>query len=109
MKCIQLNENNVIVNVCESDTVIFENGIIIDTDKSPEELFGKFKYEHEKLIECEQIDICPEPTDKERITQLESEKAILAENVYQLATILEAMIGGTKDGQSSTTTNATAN
>ncbi|MBE6021685.1 MAG: hypothetical protein E7231_00465 [Cellulosilyticum sp.] len=60
------------------------------------------------LIQQEQIDICPEPTAEERIVKLEEEKAILAENVYELASILEFMLGGTEDGQSSTTTETTA-
>lgn len=57
----------------------------------------------------EQIDNCSEPTDKERITKLEEEKSILAENVYQLASILEIMLGGTESGQTETTTTDTAN
>ena len=56
-----------------------------------------------------QIDICPEPTDKERITKLEEEKSILAENVYQLASIMEIMLGGSEDGQTEATTTDTAN
>lgn len=64
----------------------------------------------ENYNECvKQIDICPEPTDKERITKLEEEKAILAENVYQLASILEVMLGGTESGQTTTTTTDTIN
>ena len=59
--------------------------------------------------EDKQNNICPEPTDKERITKLEEEKSILAENVYQLATILEVMLGGTTDGQTETTTTDTTN
>ena len=77
MKCIQLNENNVIVNVCESDTAVFENGIVIDTDKSLEELFGKFKYEHGKLIEHKQIDICTPKTNQELQEEIENLKTQL--------------------------------
>lgn len=45
-------------------------------------------------LEKKQIDILPEPTDQERIIKLEEEKSILAENVYQLASIIETMLGG---------------
>lgn len=65
--------------------------------------------EEKQALKDEQIDICPEPTDKERITKLEEEKAILAENVYQLASILEVMLGGTESGQTTTTTTDTIN
>ena len=82
MKCIQLNENNVIVNVCESDTVVFGDGIVIDTDKSLEELFGKFKYEHGKLIECKQIDICTPKTNQELQEEIENLKTQL-ETVHE--------------------------
>lgn len=48
----------------------------------------------------EQIDNCtPQPTTEERFIKLEEEKAILAENVYQLASIMEIMLGGTESGQ----------
>ena len=58
----------------------------------------------------QQIDICPEPTDKERITKLEEEKSILAENVYQLASIVEVMLtGGTEDDETGTVTTDTTN
>ena len=57
----------------------------------------------------EQIDNCPTPTQEERIIKLEEEKSILAENVYQLATILEVMLGGADDGQTEATTTDTAN
>lgn len=61
------------------------------------------------LKQLEQIDISPEPTTEERITKLEEEKSILAENVYQLASILEIMLGGTEDGQTEATTTDTDN
>lgn len=62
-----------------------------------------------EIDEINKIDICPEPTDKERITKLEEEKSILAENVYQLASIMEIMLGGSEDGQTEATTTDTAN
>lgn len=64
---------------------------------------------YQEWLNDKQIDICTEPTDKERITKLEEEKAILAENAYQLATILEVMLGGAEDGQTETTTTDTTN
>lgn len=70
---------------------------------------GATEKEIEKWKDSQQIDICPEPTDKERITKLEEEKSILAENVYQLASILEIMLGGTEDGQTEATTTDTVN
>lgn len=63
----------------------------------------------QEVYEDNKIDICPEPTDKERITKLEEEKSILAENVYQLATILEVMLGGTTDGQTEAITTDSTN
>lgn len=59
--------------------------------------------------EVNKIDISSEPTTEERITKLEEEKSILAENVYQLASILEIMLGGIEDGQTEATTTDTAN
>lgn len=89
----------------------YKDGIVIETDI--EDLVGIYKLIDSQLVELteeeKQIDICPEPTDKERITKLEEEKSILAENVYQLATILEVMLGGTTDGQTETTTTDTTN
>lgn len=64
---------------------------------------------YDKWLEDNKIDNCLEPTPEERITKLEEEKSILAENVYQLATILEVMLGGTESGQTETTTTDTAN
>ena len=46
-----------------------------------------------------QIDICPKPTAEERIAQLEADKEALAQNVYALAEVLEALLGGEEDGQ----------
>ena len=47
-----------------------------------------------------QIDICPKPTAEERIAQLEADKEALAQNVYALAEVLEALlVGGEEDGQ----------
>ena len=64
--------------------------------------------EEEYQDSLKQIDNCtPGPTDKERIMQLESDKAILAENVYQLASIMEIMLGGTESGQTEATTTDT--
>lgn len=45
-----------------------------------------------------QIDNCSTPTDNERIAKLEEEKSILAENVYQLANIIEVMLGDVNNG-----------
>lgn len=45
------------------------------------------------------IDICDEPTAEERIAQLEADKEALAQNVYALAEVLEALLGGEEDGQ----------
>lgn len=86
---------------------------IIETDWAIANAMNKPKWDGTEWIDeepPEQIDICPPgPTDKERITQLESEKKILAENVYQLASIMEIMLGGTTDGQTEATGTATAN
>lgn len=57
--------------------------------------------------QSQQIDICPEPTAEEKIAQLEQDKEALAENVYALAEIIEALIGGETDGQASTVTETT--
>ena len=54
-----------------------------------------------------QIDICPEPTAEERIAQLEQDKEALAQNVYALAEVLEALIGGEEDGQEESATENT--
>ena len=62
-----------------------------------------------KEYEDNKIDICPGPTPEERIIKLEEEKSILAENVYQLATILEVMLGGTTDEQTEATTTDSTN
>lgn len=56
----------------------------------------------------EQIDICDEPTAEERITQLEADKEALAQNVYMLAEVLEALLGGEEDGQEESITEDTA-
>lgn len=73
---------------------IVEDGIIHTPSK-------EMLYENKLITEEEyqkylsnKIDICQEQTEKERITKLEEEKSILAENVYQLASIIEAMLGG---------------
>lgn len=58
--------------------------------KTAEQAYNDFK--------DKQIDICTPPTDKERIIKLEEEKSILAENVYQLAGIIEAMLGDGNNG-----------
>lgn len=88
----------------------YDNGIVIETDI--EDLVWNYKLVDGQLVEIteeeKQIDICTEPTTEERITQLEADKATLAENVYMLAEIIESLIGGTEDGQSSTTTETTA-
>lgn len=55
-----------------------------------------------------QIDICDEPTAEERITQLEADKEALAQNVYMLAEVLEALLGGEEDGQEESITEDTA-
>lgn len=55
---------------------------------------GATEEEIKEWQDTQQIDICTVPTDQERITKLEEEKSILAENVYQLASIIEAMLGG---------------
>lgn len=92
--------------------------IVIPCNTCEEDTFYKPKWDEGKWIEgatqkeideANKIEICPEPTDKERITKLEEEKAILAENVYQLASILEVMLGGTESGQTTTTTTDTIN
>ena len=70
---------------------------------------GWTEEEIEKWKEDDKIDNCSEPTTEERVLKLEEEKSILAENVYQLASILEIMLGGTESGQTETTTTDTAN
>ena len=55
-----------------------------------------------------QIDICDEPTAEERITQLEADKEALAQNVYMLAEVLEALLGGEEEGQEESITEDTA-
>ena len=91
------------------DLCSVENGII--HTPSTEVLYenGLVSEEEYQLWKSQQIDNCLEPTPEERITKLEEEKSILAENVYQLATILEVMLGGTESGQTETTTTDTAN
>ena len=88
----------------------YTDGIIIETDI--EELVGNYRLvngELEKLSEEEkQIDICDEPTAEERITQLEADKEALAQNVYMLAEVLEALLGGEEDGQEESITEDTA-
>lgn len=81
--------------------IFYENKL---TEQTAEEVYQEWLENKDN-----KIDICPEPTDKERITKLEEEKSILAENVYQLASILEVMLGGTESGQTETTTADTAN
>lgn len=70
---------------------------------------GATAEEIEQWKEANKIDICPKPTTEERVLKLEEEKSILAENVYQLASILEIMLGGTESGQTETTTTDTPN
>lgn len=83
-----------------SEVIDLETGDIIMTAEEHYEAY---------LKQQEQIDNCSEPTPEERITKLEEEKSVLAENVYQLASILEIMLGGTESGQTETTTTDTAN
>lgn len=59
--------------------------------------------------EANKIDNSTELTNEERITKLEEEKSILAENVYQLASIIEVMLGGNESGQTETITTDTSN
>lgn len=70
---------------------------------------GATEEEIQSWKDGQQIDNCSEPTTEERVLKLEEEKSILAENVYQLASILEIMLGGTESGQTETTTTDTAN
>ena len=69
-------------------------------EKTAEEVYKDY-------LKRKQIDICPEPTAEEKIAQLEQDKEALAENVYALAEIIEALIGGETDGQASTVTETT--
>lgn len=70
---------------------------------------GATEEEIKEWEQSQRIDICPKPTTEERVLKLEEEKSILAENVYQLASILEIMLGGTESGQTETTTTDTPN
>lgn len=86
-------DDNGVIHTPTTD-VLYQNGLATDE-------------EYQEWLK--QIDNCSVPTQEERIAQLESEKAILAENVYQLASILEVMLGGTESGQTTATTTDTTN
>lgn len=98
------------MNTLKTEYGIFTNNEITGQTAQEvyEERMSNYDFVDGKWIP-KQIDNCSEPTDKERITKLEEEKSILAENVYQLASILEIMLGGTADGQTEATTTDTAN
>lgn len=112
-----LDENNFFTGISNFVNEIGENmttipilvGYVKPKLVNDEWVEGATEKEIQEWQEANKIDICPEPTDKERITKLEEEKSILAENVYQLASILEIMLGGTEDGQTEATTTDTAN
>lgn len=70
---------------------------------------GATQEEIEEWNKTNKIDICPKPTAEERITQLEADKEALAQNVYMLAEVLEALlVGGEEDGQEESITEDTA-
>lgn len=73
------------------ETGVYTGLVII---KTAEEVYAEYLANKNK-----QIDICPKPTEEERITQLEADKEALAQNVYMLAEVLEALLGGEEDGQ----------
>lgn len=87
---------------------------------SEDNTFYKPKWDGEKWVEgatqeeidtINKIDNCtPSPTTEERFTKLEEEKSILAENVYQLASIVEVILtGGTEDDETGTVATDTTN
>ena len=76
------------------------NGIAWEEGATAEEI--------EEWKQSQQIDICPKPTAEERIAQLEVDKEALAQNVYALAEVLEALLGGEEDGQEEPITEDTA-
>ena len=92
------------IYTCESYDIETETYKGFEIIKTAEEFYQEWLENKDK-----QIDISSEATTEERITKLEEEKSILAENVYQLASILEIMLGGTEDGQTEATTTDTAN
>lgn len=71
-----------------------EHGIFTDLMDRGGNVIKTAQEYYEWWIEQSKVDTRPTLTDKERITKLEEEKSILAENVYQLASILEIMLGG---------------
>lgn len=73
------------------------------TGETAEEVYKRYLASKEN-----KIDICDEPTEEERITQLEADKEALAQNVYMLAEVLEALLGGEEDGQEEHVTEDTA-
>lgn len=84
------------IDFIEVDRMIFTENKKLG--KTPQQVYEEY---------IKQIDICPEPTAEEKIAQLEQDKEALAENVYALAEIIEALIGGETDGQASTVTETT--
>lgn len=98
------------------DNIQGYTGTIIEVsiDLSDVDIVGNYKLVGTTLVELteeekQQVDVCPQLTTEERVLKLEEEKAILAENVYQLASILEIMLGGIENGQTTATTTDTAN